>query len=91
MLISANDSGLISRQELVSMLPPLCLNIQSNDLVLDMCAAPGSKTGQMLEMIGLNKGGVVANDVDFARASMLIHQIQRINNSSGILVVNHMG
>lgn len=91
LIISANDSGLISRQELVSMLPPLCLDIQPTDLVLDMCAAPGSKTGQMLEMIGDKAGGVVANDVEFARASMLIHQIQRINNSSGIMVVNHMG
>lgn len=73
------------------MLPPLCLDIQPTDLVLDMCAAPGSKTGQILEMIGDKAGGVVANDVEFARASMLIHQIQRINNSSGIMVVNHMG
>jgi 16S rRNA C967 or C1407 C5-methylase (RsmB/RsmF family) len=38
------DSGLISRQELVSMLPPLYLNVSSQDMVLDMCAAPGSKT-----------------------------------------------
>ena len=42
------DSGLISRQELVSMLPPLYLNINSDDIVLDMCAAPGSKTSQIL-------------------------------------------
>lgn len=45
------DSGLISRQELVSMLPPLYLNIQHDDIVLDLCAAPGSKTSQILEMI----------------------------------------
>ena len=37
----ASDSGLISRQELVSMLPPLFLDVKSTDLVLDMCAAPG--------------------------------------------------
>lgn len=45
------DSGLISRQELVSMLSPLYLNINSDDIVLDLCAAPGSKTSQILEMI----------------------------------------
>ena len=73
------------------MLPPLTLSISPDDLVLDMCAAPGSKTGQMLEQIGSAPGGVIANDVEFSRASMLIHQIQRINNSSGIMVVNHMG
>lgn len=38
----ASDSGLISRQELVSMLPPLFLDVQSTDLVFDMCAAPGT-------------------------------------------------
>lgn len=30
------------------MLPPLYLNIQQDDIVLDMCAAPGSKTSQLL-------------------------------------------
>lgn len=37
----ASDSGLITRQELVSMIPPLLLDIKSTDIVLDMCAAPG--------------------------------------------------
>lgn len=41
----ANDSGLITRQELVSMLPPLLLDVQSNDIVFDMCAAPGIEAG----------------------------------------------
>lgn len=38
----ANDSGLITRQELVSMLPPLLLDVQSTDIIFDMCAAPGT-------------------------------------------------
>ena len=37
----ANDAGLITRQELVSMLPPLLLDVQSSDIIFDMCAAPG--------------------------------------------------
>lgn len=37
----ATVAGLISRQELVSMLPPLLLDIQSTDIIFDMCAAPG--------------------------------------------------
>lgn len=44
------DAGLIARQELVSMLPPLFLNVQPDDIILDMCAAPGSKTSQLLQM-----------------------------------------
>ena len=39
-----NDSGMLTRQECVSMIPPLFLGVQKDDLVLDMCAAPGSKT-----------------------------------------------
>lgn len=42
------DAGLIARQELVSMLPPLFLDVQPDDIILDMCAAPGSKTSQIL-------------------------------------------
>ena len=38
----AFDSGLITRQELVSMLPPLLLDVQSTDVIFDMCAAPGN-------------------------------------------------
>jgi 16S rRNA C967 or C1407 C5-methylase (RsmB/RsmF family) len=43
--------GNISRQEAVSMIPPLMLDVQPHHIVLDMCAAPGSKTGQIIEMI----------------------------------------
>lgn len=33
------------------MLPPLLLEIKSDDLVLDMCASPGSKTSQIVEFL----------------------------------------
>lgn len=48
-LVHETTSGVISRQEAVSMVPPLFLNVQSHHLVLDLCAAPGSKTAQLLE------------------------------------------
>jgi multisite-specific tRNA:(cytosine-C5)-methyltransferase len=79
----SNDCGLLTRQECVSMLPPLFLNVQKDDLVLDMCAAPGSKTSQILELFAAEKklgsletlltGGVVANDMNKKRAYMLTH------------------
>ena len=43
-LQEATAGGLITRQELVSMLPPLILDVKPGMKVLDACAAPGSKT-----------------------------------------------
>ncbi len=50
-LISETVCGAISRQEAVSMIPPLVMDVQPHHKVLDMCAAPGSKTTQLLEML----------------------------------------
>ena len=44
-LIDQTESGNISRQEAVSMIPPLVLDAKPHHKILDMCAAPGSKTG----------------------------------------------
>ncbi|XP_049852446.1 RNA cytosine C(5)-methyltransferase NSUN2-like [Schistocerca gregaria] len=50
-LVRYSNLGLITRQEVVSMIPPLFLDVRANSLVLDMCAAPGSKTVQLVEML----------------------------------------
>lgn len=96
-LIKATDSGFLTRQELVSMLPPLLLDLQKDDFILDVCAAPGSKTVQMLELISSkncqvleSKGGIIANDVEYKRAFILSHQLQRLS-LSGWGVINHPG
>ncbi len=57
--ISQGDQGNITRQEAVSMLPPLFLDVQPHHTVLDMCAAPGSKTTQIIEML---HGGTGSNN-----------------------------
>lgn len=58
-----------------------------------MCAAPGSKTAQLLELLHaeetkLPTGYVIANDVDNKRCYMLVHQAKRLN-SPCIAVTNH--
>ena len=106
MIQAASECGMVIRQELVSMLPPLFLDIKSSDMVLDMCAAPGSKTSQILEMLSIDfernreanlakgiievQGGVVANDMSLKRASMLTHRVKLIN-TTGMAVINHQG
>lgn len=101
------------------MIPPLLLDVRPGMVVLDMCAAPGSKAGQLMEMIhageedsiraaaqriqqgneagplpegleddGRTTGLLIANDSDYKRAHMLIHQMKRLN-SPNLIVTNH--
>src|SRR6195952_4215134 len=128
-LVSETSVGNISRQEVVSMIPPLVMDLQPGMTVLDMCAAPGSKAAQLLEMVhrgeearvhkslqiyaeedgrqmspgigedsdeleldssdcGRATGLLIANDSDYKRAHMLIHQLKRLS-SPNLIVTNH--
>ncbi|KAF2169325.1 hypothetical protein M409DRAFT_65027 [Zasmidium cellare ATCC 36951] len=121
-LVSETGVGNISRQEEVSMIPPMLLDVQPHHTVLDLCAAPGSKSAQLVELIhageedrvdkaiklakgeialsedssngqnmedgGRATGMLVANDVNYQRAQMLVHQVKRLN-SPNLVVMNH--
>ncbi|KAG8931466.1 hypothetical protein FRC02_002695 [Tulasnella sp. 418] len=50
-LVYETEVGNVSRQEAVSMIPPLLLDVHSHHVVLDACASPGSKTAQILEAL----------------------------------------
>ncbi|EGC37420.1 hypothetical protein DICPUDRAFT_30335 [Dictyostelium purpureum] len=63
-LIHHNQQGNITRQEAVSMIPPLFLDVQSHHRILDMCAAPGSKTTQILEDLHMKHNIEVNLDVE---------------------------
>ncbi|KJH51572.1 NOL1/NOP2/sun family protein [Dictyocaulus viviparus] len=90
-MVTEAGLGHISRQEAVSMIPPLLLNPQSHHLVLDMCAAPGSKTAQLVEMMHENtnnpSGMLVANDIDKKRCYMLIHQTLKRFHTTNCVVI----
>lgn len=63
--------------------------------VLDMCASPGSKTFQILEMLHNDpetppSGMVIANDLDYVRCNLLTHQIKRMC-SPNIMITSHDG
>ena len=129
-LVSETSVGNISRQEVVSMIPPCLMDLRPGMTVLDMCAAPGSKSAQLLEMIhhgeearvrkvlrsfakedGLDLGDetqdekdadlsadpsdngratglLIANDSDYKRGHMLVHQLKRLS-SPNLIVTNH--
>ena len=116
------------------MIPPLLMSVTAGMTVLDLCAAPGSKTAQLIEMVhggeearvrkvvqnlgnreareprsdeslveldgpaeeqeddwsdeGRTTGLIIANDCDYKRAQMLIHQTKRLS-SPNLIVTNH--
>ncbi|KAG6873618.1 hypothetical protein C0995_013549 [Termitomyces sp. Mi166 len=95
-LVFETEVGNISRQEAVSMLPPLFLDVEPHHKVMDMCAAPGSKTAQLLEALhaqdsvtatSIPTGLLIANDSDQKRTNLLIHQSARLP-SPALMVTN---
>jgi NOL1/NOP2/sun family putative RNA methylase len=76
--------GHVYMQELASMLPALIIQceLRGAQLVLDACAAPGSKTTQMAAFMD-NHGCIVANDIDFRRIRALKHNC----NTAGVMNV----
>ncbi|CAF1382697.1 unnamed protein product [Rotaria sordida] len=93
-LYEQTEHGNISRQEAVSMIPPLVLDIQPHHKILDMCAAPASKTAQIIECLHRDEsnpipsGFVIANDVDNKRCYTLVHQFKRLE-SPCFAIMNH--
>lgn len=70
-------------QEAASMIPPVVLDPQPGDAVLDMAASPGSKASQIAQYMK-NKGIVVANDVKGDRLAALGINMQRIGSYNHI-------
>lgn len=76
--------GYIYVQEAVSMIPPIVLNPQPGESVLDLCASPGSKTSQ-IGMYMKNKGLLVANDIKGSRLRPLGINLQRTGITNSII------
>ena len=89
MMTILHDSGRITRQEAASMLPVALLQPQPQQLILDMCAAPGSKATQIAEVIAPS-GVVVANEPVSGRLNMLVSNRGRLALSN-MLISQHDG
>ncbi len=71
-----NLMGHIHVQEEISMVSPVVLDPKPGERVLDICAAPGSKTTQIASMME-NRGLLVANDPANTRVASLRSNCER--------------
>lgn len=76
--------GLYYIQGATSMVPPIALAPEPGDRVLDLCAAPGSKTTQVCEALG-NEGLVVANDIFIDRLKILKGHLERLGCTCAVM------
>ncbi len=68
--------GYFYTQEAASMIPPIVLEPNPHDIVLDIAASPGSKTTQIAQYME-NKGILIANDYTIDRMKPLSINLQR--------------
>lgn len=80
------DAGCYYLQDLSALLVASLLPIEKDDIVLDMCAAPGGKTVQT--SLKLSKSGLIlANDISKKRANILVSNIERMGLGN-VIVAN---
>ncbi|MFC1686199.1 NOL1/NOP2/sun family putative RNA methylase [Nanoarchaeota archaeon] len=71
-------------QEISSMMSGIALDPQPGEFVLDMCAAPGSKTTQIAARME-NQGTIIANEMNLGRVKILSANLERCGVSNGIM------
>lgn len=74
---SFHHGGAIYLQEPSAMFPASVLSPHKGAKVLDMCAAPGGKSGQLAEMIGTD-GVLVSNEIFRDRCKILLGNVERM-------------
>ncbi len=84
--------GKIYLQSLSSMVPPIVLKPMTGEKVLDLTAAPGSKTTQIAAMMQ-NNGYILANELDALRCERLKFNVEKqgakiveVNNGRGEVI-----
>src|SRR3989338_1350355 len=78
--------GYFYTQEAASMIPPIVLEPQENEIILDIAASPGSKTTQIAQYMN-NTGILIANDYTSDRMKPLSINIQRCGITNTIITL----
>ena len=74
--IEAFSEGLISVQDLSSMLVAVIANPKKGDLCMDLCAAPGGKALHLWELMN-GEGKVIARDISDYKVGLIEENIER--------------
>lgn len=82
--IREHTLGYLYVQEAASMLPPEVMDVGEGQLVLDLCASPGSKSTQIAQLLD-GTGLVVCNDCTGARLKPLGLNIQRMGAVNAVV------
>ena len=79
--------GCFYLQEPSAMVPAYLLNAEENDLILDMCAAPGGKTIQT-SFLMKDTGLIISNDLSKLRTFSIVENVERLGLGN-IVVTNN--
>ena len=77
--------GLVSVQDAGAQLAAVLLDAAPAMRVLDACAAPGGKTGHLLELLGTG-ADITALDVDPARVALIADNLRRLSRTARLCV-----
>ena len=80
--------GAIYIQEPSAQLPAALLDVQPDDYVLDLCAAPGGKSTQIGERLG-ERGFLLLNEIVKKRAGILLSNLERMGIRNFCVTNNH--
>ena len=81
----AHAAGAYYVQEASAMASAAVLDARPGEVVLDLCAAPGSKSTRIAAALA-NRGALVANDPEPARAKALAGNLERMGAANALVV-----
>ena len=81
--------GCFYLQEPSAMVPAYLLNAEENDLILDMCAAPGGKTIQS-SFLMKDTGLIISNDLSKPRTFSIVENIERLGIGNVVVTNNDL-